>query len=118
VRFANGPLYVMPTFGYAPKGNTLVVEASEGSYAPGISLGFRVPIQRAFADLDVNFSNRSGGSAYDEHNMDLRYRLLGGWQMTDAFAVFVGGGVRHHFRTQGPEEQSVDPELSLGVQLL
>jgi hypothetical protein len=32
--------------------------------------------------------------------------------------VFVGGGVRHHFRTEGPSEQSVDPELSLGLQLL
>jgi hypothetical protein len=118
VRFHNGPLYVMPTFGYAPEGNSLVLESSEGSYAPGISLGFRIPVQRAFADVDVNYSNRSDGLAYDEHNIDLRYRLLAGWQVAPAFALFAGGGVRHHFRTQGPDEQSVDPELSVGVQLL
>ena len=118
VRFHTGALYVMPTFGYAPQGNTLVLESSEGSYAPGISLGFRIPMQRAFADLDVNCSNRSAGLSYDEHNVDLRYRLLAGWQLAPAFALFAGGGVRHHFRTQGPEEQSVDPELSVGVQLL
>ena len=78
----------------------------------------RDAIDRAFADLDVNYSSPSNTLGYDEHSIDLRYRMLAGWQFTRAFGVFAGGGVRHHFRTQGADEESVDPELSLGVQLL
>ncbi len=118
VRFHTGALYVMPTFGYDPATDTTVLESVGGSYAPGISLGYRLRMTRAFADLDVNFSNRSNGASYGEENIDLRYRLLAGFQITRAFAVFAGGGVRHHFRTQSPRDESVGPELSLGVDVL
>lgn len=121
VRFQSGVLYAMPTFGISPSSEgygALVLGSEEASYSPGFSLGLRVPLQRAFADLDVNYSSPSNTLGYDEHSIDLRYRVLAGWQFTRAFGVFAGGGVRHHFRTQGPDEESVDPELSVGVQLL
>lgn len=118
VRFQTGALYVMPTFGYDPRGGAVIVEPIDGDYAPGISLGYRLNIDRAFADLDVNFTNRSDGADYDEHDIELRYRLLGGFQVLPMFGVFVGGGVRHHFRTQGPADEFFRPEFSIGLQLL
>ena len=111
VRFHTGALYVMPTFGYDPRGG-------DGDYAPGLSLGYRLGIDRLFADLDVNYTNRSNGADYDEHDVELRYRLLGGYQLTRAFGVFAGGGVRHQFRTDTAYDPSVKPELSVGIQLL
>jgi hypothetical protein len=107
-RFYTGPLYAMPTLGFEP--------GSDKDFAPGLSLGARLPIHRAFVDIDVNYSNPSDFNRFDEHNVDLRYRLLGGFQITEAFGVFAGGGVRHHFRTAGPSQESIDPELSAGVQ--
>jgi len=118
VRFHTGALYVMPTLGYDPRGSAVIVEPIDGDYAPGLSLGYRLNIDRAFADLDVNFTNRSDGRDYDEHDIELRYRLLGGYQLTRMFGVFAGGGVRHHFRTQGASDSSVDPEFSVGIQVL
>lgn len=118
VRFHTGALYVMPTFGYDPRGGAVLLEPVEGDYAPGISLGYRLNIDRAFADLDVNYTNRSDGRDYDEHDIEIRYRLLGGYQLAKSVGVFAGGGVRHHFRTQGPSEASVDPEISVGFQFL
>jgi hypothetical protein len=118
VRFETGVLYVMPTFGFDPRGNAEIFGGVDGDYAPGFSLGHRLHVGRAFADLDVNYSNRSDGADYDEHDIELRYRLLGGFQLSSVFGIFAGGGVRHHFRTQGPSDQYVKPELSVGVQLL
>jgi hypothetical protein len=118
VRFDSGALYVMPTFGYDPRGDAVLLDPVNGDYAPGLSLGTHLNIGRAFADLDVNYSNRSNGRAYDEHDIDLRYRVLGGLQVTRAFGVFAGGGLRHHMRTQSPTDQFVKPELSVGIQLL
>jgi hypothetical protein len=117
VRFHTGALYVMPTFGYDPGGGALTFDA-RGSYSPGFSLGARLPIDALFVDLEANYSNRSDGATYDEQSIDLRYRALLGYQLLPKLGVFVGGGVRHHFRTEGPSEESVDPELSLGVQVL
>jgi hypothetical protein len=118
VRFDSGVLYVMPTFGYDPRGNAVILDPVNGDYAPGLSLGTHLNIGRAFADLDVNYSNRSNGSTYEENDIDLRYRVLGGLQVTRAFGVFAGGGLRHHIRTQSPTDQFVKPELSVGIQLL
>ena len=118
VRFHSGALYVMPTLGYDPRGSAVIVEPLDGDYAPGLSLGYHLSVERLFADLDVNYTNRSDGADYDEHDIELRYRLLGGYQLTRAFGVFAGGGVRHHFRTDGSYDPSVEPELSVGVQLL
>lgn len=118
VRFDSGALYVMPTFGYDPRGDAVILDPVNGDYAPGLSLGTHLNMGRGFADLDVNYSNRSSGSTYEENDIDLRYRLLGGFQVTRAFGVFAGGGVRHHFRTQAPTDQFVKPELSVGIQLL
>jgi hypothetical protein len=117
VRFETGVIYVMPTFGYDPT-NSIFRASVDGDYAPGLSLGYRLNINRAFADLDVNYSNRSEGVEYGENDIDLRYRLLAGYQITPAFGLFAGGGIRHHFSTQAPTEESVDPELSVGIQLL
>jgi hypothetical protein len=118
VRFDTGVVYAMPTFGFDPRGNAEVFGGVDGDYAPGFSLGHRLHIGRAFADLDANYTNRSDGADYDEHDIELRYRLLGGLQLSRVFGVFAGGGVRHHFRTQGPSDAYVKPEFSLGVQLL
>jgi hypothetical protein len=118
VRFETGSIYVMPTFGYDPRGDAAIIDPIDGDYAPGVSLGYRLHIDRGFADLDVNYSNRSTGANYEENDIDLRYRLLGGFQVTRAFGLFAGGGIRHHFRTQGPADQFVKPELSVGIQLL
>jgi hypothetical protein len=117
VRFHTGALYVMPTFGYDPGGGALTFDA-RGSYSPGFSLGARLPIDAVFVDLEANYSNRSDGATYDEQSIDLRYRALLGYQLLPKLGVFVGGGVRHHFRTAGPSEESVDPEISLGLQVL
>jgi hypothetical protein len=118
VRFHTGALYVMPTFGYDPRGSAVILEPIDGDYAPGLSLGYRLTIDRAFADLDANYTSRSDGADYDEHDVELRYRLLGGFQLVRNFGVFAGGGVRHHFRTQGPADTSVNPEFSVGIQVL
>jgi hypothetical protein len=111
LRFHTGALYVMPSFGLDPGG-------AESRYAPGLSLGARIPLGPLFIDLDVNYSTPTVDGRFDEHNVDLHYRALLGWSLHDAFAVFAGGGVRQHFRTQGPSEHEVGPELSVGVQLL
>jgi hypothetical protein len=118
MRFDTGALYVMPTFGFDPRGNAEIFGGVDGDYAPGLSLGHRLNIGRGFADLDVNYTNRSDGADYDENDIELRYRLLGGLQLTRVFGIFAGGGVRHHFRTQGTTNEYVKPEFSLGVQLL
>lgn len=118
VRFQTGALYVMPTFGYDPRGSAVILEPIDGDYAPGLSLGYRLNIDRAFADLDVNYTNRSNGADYGENDIELRYRLLGGFQLVRNFGVFAGGGVRHQFRTDGPADASVHPEFSVGIQVL
>lgn len=118
VRFHSGALYAMPTLGYDPRGDTVIVEPIDGYYAPGLSLGYRLELERVFTDLDVNYSSRSDGPDYDEHDVELRYRLLAGFQLLRSFGVFAGGGVRHHFRTQGPADNSVAPEISVGIQVL
>jgi hypothetical protein len=118
VRFETGALYLMPTFGYDPRGDAVILDPINGDYAPGLSIGYRLHIARGFADLDVNYSNRSTGANYEENDIDLRYRLLGGLQITRAFGLFAGGGIRHHFRTQAPSDQFVKPELSVGIQVL
>ncbi|HKO91831.1 MAG TPA: hypothetical protein VJU61_11790, partial [Polyangiaceae bacterium] len=119
VRFQTGVLYVMPTLSYDRSSVSGDIEKGGASYVPGFSVGGRVPIwERAYVDLDVNYANPSNGWAYDEQSIDLRYRLIGGWQFSAEFGVFAGGGVLHHFRTDGQGEASVAPELSLGFQVL
>jgi hypothetical protein len=118
VRFHTGALYVMPTLGYDPRGDEVILDPIDGDFSTGVSLGYRLNIDRGFADFDVNYSNRSSGNDYQENDIDLRYRLLGGFQVTRAFGLFAGGGLRHHFRTQAPSDQFVRPELSVGIQLL
>lgn len=118
VRFHTGPLYVMPTFSYDPRGGATIIDPINGDYAPGLAFGHRFEIDRGFLDADVHYSNRSTGRDYGESVIDLRYRLLAGLQVTRAFGVFAGGGLRHHFRTTGSADQFVKPELSVGVQLL
>lgn len=114
LRLYTGPLYAMPTLGFDQEtnenGDTVDV------LAPGFSLGARIPIARAFVDLDINYSNPAPELRYDEHEVDLRYRALVGFEVTDWVAPFLGGGVRHHFRTLGESSESFQPELSAGVQ--
>jgi hypothetical protein len=111
LRFYTGALYVMPSFGLDPSGGEIV-------YAPGLSLGGRIPLGPLFVDLDVNYSTPSVNTRFDEHNVDLHYRALLGWSITEWLGVFAGGGARQHFRTQGPSEHEVGPELSAGIELL
>lgn len=118
VRFHTGPLYVMPTFSYDPRSGATIIDPINGDYAPGLAFGHRIDIASGFVDADVHYSNRSTGRDYGESAIDLRYRLLGGLQVTRAFGIFAGGGLRHHFRTQGSADQFVKPELSVGVQVL
>jgi len=118
VRFHTGALYAMPTFGYDPRAKGEITSDVNGSYSPGFSLGYRLSLGRAFADIDANYSNPSSNSDYDENVIDLRYRLLGGFELSRVFGVFLGGGVHHHFNTQGQGDTTVKPELSVGIQLL
>jgi len=118
VRFHTGPLYVMPTMSYDPRSEANLIDPINGDYAPGLAFGHRLNISRGFLDADVHYSNRSTGRDYGESAIDLRYRLLAGLQVTRAFGLFAGGGLRHHFRTRGPSDQFVKPELSVGIQLL
>jgi len=120
VRFHAGVLYMMPTFAFDPGSAALVNEPSRMRYAIGTSLGLRLPIDRAFIDLDVNESQRSNGwkVVLNENTLDLRYRVLAGYRIMKGFAVFAGGGVRHHFPDAGPRAGSLQPELSAGMELL
>jgi hypothetical protein len=119
VRFHTGALYVMPTFGYDPRGNEEIVASIDGNYSPGLSLGCRFDIAgRGHLDLDVNESTPSRGAEYLENELNLRYRLLGAYELTPSIELFAGGGLRHHFHTQGASDHSVKPELSLGIALL
>lgn len=110
VRFYTGPLYAMPTFGYRRHGG-------KDEYAPGLSLGGRVPFADFFADLDVNASTPAAEMDFDEHQWELRYRALLGWQVLPFAAVFVGGGVRHAFDTKSGGDEDWTPIANLGVQL-
>lgn len=118
VRFHTGPLYVMPTFSFDPRSEATIIDPINGDYAPGLAFGHRLAISRGFLDADVHYSNRSTGRDYGESVIDLRYRLLGGLQVTRAFGLFAGGGLRHHFRTSGASDEFVKPELSVGIQVL
>ena len=53
----------------------------------------------------------------------IRFRLAtqqedNGAKIQVFFGVFLGGGVHHHFNTQGQGDTTVKPELSVGIQLL
>jgi hypothetical protein len=120
VRFHAGALYMMPTFAFDPGSAALLNDPSRFRYAIGTSIGLRVPIDRAFIDLDANESQRSSGWQYSlsESAIDLRYRLLGGYRIMPGFALFAGGGLRHHFPDGGPRGGTVEPELSAGMEML
>jgi hypothetical protein len=118
VRFHSGALYVMPTFAYEPGPVLPWSQSAKSRYAPGVSLGGTLPFDRAFVDLDVNYSERSTGLSYNTDRIHLRYRALAGWQCTSAFAVFLGGGLHHELRTANGAEVQLKPELSVGVQIL
>ncbi len=110
VRFYTGPLYAMPSIGLRRRGGA-------DEYAPGFSLGARLPLGRLFADLDVNYSTRAPDFQFDEHNIDLRYRGLVGYEVIDGVALFAGGGVLHHMQTDSGQGDTFDPIFSGGVQL-
>jgi hypothetical protein len=120
VRFHAGALYMMPTFAFDPGSAALVSEPSRMRYALGTSLGLRLPFERAFVDIDVNESQRSRGWEYviNEDTLDLRYRVLAGYRIVRRFAAFVGGGIRQHFPQGGPRGGAIQPELSLGMEML
>jgi hypothetical protein len=114
LRLYTGPLYAMPTLGFDQSTDA---SGKRGDvFSPGLSLGGRIPVARAFVDIDVNYSNPSPEFRYDEHNVDLRYRALVGFEVEPWLAPFLGGGVRHHFRTLGASSESFHPEFCAGVQ--
>jgi hypothetical protein len=104
----------MPPLGFAQRTDSDGTDVDV--FAPGFALGARIPLARAFVDLDVNYSTRAPEFNFDEHEVDLRYRALVGFEVTPWFAPFLGGGVRHHFRTLGETGESFHPELCAGVQ--
>ncbi len=121
VRFHAGALYMMPTFAFDPGSAALVSsEPSHMRYALGTSLGLRLPFERAFVDLDVNQSQRSQGWQYviNEDTLNLRYRLLAGYRIVRRFAAFAGGGIRQHFPQGGPRGGAIQPEFSIGMEML
>jgi hypothetical protein len=109
VRLYTGPLYAMPTIGYDPSDESKDAKV-------GFIFGGRIPIQRAFVDVDAGYSNATDFKSYDEHAIELRYRVLGGYSVTDWLGIFAGGGALHSFHTQGPTDESFDPELVAGVE--
>jgi hypothetical protein len=120
VRFHAGALYMMPTFAFDPGSAALVSEPSHMRYAIGTSLGLRLPFERAFVDIDVNQSQRSRGWQYviNEDTLDLRYRVLAGYRIVRRFAAFAGGGIRQHFPQGGPRGGAIQPEFTLGMEML
>ena len=120
VRFHAGALYMMPTFAFDPGSAALVNEPSRMRYAIGTSLGLRLPCERAFVDIDVNQSQRSQGWQYviNEDTLDLRYRVLAGYRIVRRFAAFAGGGIRQHFPEGGPRAGAIQPEFSIGMEML
>jgi len=121
VRFHAGALYMMPTFAFDPGSAALVsTEPSHMRYALGTSLGLRLPFERAFVDIDVNQSQRSQGWEYhiDEATLDLRYRVLAGYRIVRRFAAFAGGGIRQYFPQGGPRGGAIQPEFSIGMEML
>ncbi|MEY2935888.1 MAG: hypothetical protein RL033_6637, partial [Pseudomonadota bacterium] len=58
LRFHAGFLYMMPTFAYDPGSAALVSDPGRARYAPGTSLGLRIPLDRAYVDVDANYSQR------------------------------------------------------------
>ena len=104
----------MPTIGYD-------VTDAESVY-PGFSLGARLWAGQVFVDVEGNYQNRlftgTGDSdvKFDEHDIELRYRLLLGYELTPWFGVFAGGGVLHSLHTEPPVEQEAKPEFTVGVQ--
>lgn len=121
VRFHAGALYMMPTFAFDPGSAALVSsDPSRMRYALGTSLGLRLPFERAFVDLDVNQSQRSQGWQYviNEDTLDLRYRVLAGYRIVRRFAAFAGGGIRQYFPQGGPRGGAIQPEFSIGMEML
>jgi hypothetical protein len=47
----------------------------------------------------------------NEQSITLRYRVLAGYRILPGFSAFAGGGLRQH-------QNDVEPELSLGMELL
>ena len=113
-RFYTGPLYAMPTLGYHPS-------EPDQLYLGG-SLGARIWMDKVFVDLEGNYQHRldtgtgemPGG--FDEHDVQLRYRLLAGYELTPWLGAFVGGGVRHRLHRLEGDQSRVSPEFSAGFQ--
>lgn len=119
LRFYTGPLYAMPTLGFGLEADPASdSDAEVATFAPGLSLGGRIPIERAFVDIDANYSNPSPEFRFNEHRIDLRYRALVGFEATSYLAPFGGGGVRHRLHTFGEFHESFDAEFLVGVQFL
>ncbi|MEY2934738.1 MAG: hypothetical protein RL033_5487, partial [Pseudomonadota bacterium] len=118
LRFHAGFLYMMPTFAYDPGSAALVSDPGRARYAPGTSLGLRIPLDRAYVDVDANYSQRSPGWEAVVNDFELRYRILAGWRILDGFSVFAGGGLRHRVRTPDSVADNFGPELSAGMELL
>ncbi len=110
VRFYTGPLYAMPTFGFQPR------STGPDVFAPGFSLGARLPLSPFYADLDANYSNPSLEFDFSEHLIDLRYRALLGLELTEWLGVFAGGGARQRLVTQGDGSQFSEAEFSAGIE--
>ncbi|MEY4545010.1 MAG: hypothetical protein RL685_1205 [Pseudomonadota bacterium] len=118
LRFHAGFLYMMPTFAYDPGSAVLVSDPGRARYAPGTSLGLRIPLDRAYVDVDANYSQRSPGWEAVVNDFEMRYRILAGWRILDGFSVFAGGGLRHRVRTPNSVADNFGPELSAGMELL
>ncbi len=123
LRFHAGLLYMMPTFAYDPGSALLVDEPGRARYAPGTSLGLRIPLEgtplsRAYVDVDTNYSQRSRGWEAVVNDFELRYRVLAGWRILEGFSMFAGGGLRHRVRAPQSVADRIGPELSVGMELL
>ncbi len=109
VRFVSGPLYALPSVGTDP------TTADVFDFA--LSLGARIPVQRMYFDIDANSRMSFDGGDYEETNIDLRYRLTAGFQVTSWLGVFAGGGVHHYFDTDNTDAQTFKPFWCAGVDL-
>jgi hypothetical protein len=98
----------MPSVGYDP--------ANPDQLYTGVSLGGRVWLRKFFIDLESSQMTRTLPK-YDEHHVDLRHRLLVGYEVLPWLGVFAGGGAKHELRTRTPFEQRLKPDFSVGVQV-
>jgi len=111
VKYLNGPVYTMVTFGWHPE------NGGDSRYETGFGLGLHIPIAPAFLEADTLYAadrrfNESDGDRTDI----LRYRATAGVEVTSLLSVFGGLSLRHEI-PGGPANSFVRLDYVAGIQV-